>query len=174
MKIAISGTPGVGKTAVSEILKRRGYSVISLNKLAEERGFVEDFDDERESKIIDIGTLDDYLKESYKNENIIIEGHLSHLLSVDLIIILRCDPLVLRKRLKTKEWPEKKIKENVGAEILDVIKIEAYDIMDKVYEIDTTNKSTQEIAIAIIDILNGEYEEPQIKWLEKYDYLLFD
>jgi len=174
MKIAISGTPGVGKTVVSEILRSKGYNVISLNKFAEEKGFIEGYDEERDSKIIDIEALDDYLKKSHKNDNIIIEGHLSHLLSVDLIIILRCDPLVLRKRLKAKDWPEKKIKENVEAEILDVIKVEAHDIIDKVYEIDTTNKSTQEIALVIIGILNGEYKEPQIKWLEKYDYLLFD
>ena len=34
--VAITGTPGVGKSTVAEELKRRGYTVLSVNKLAED------------------------------------------------------------------------------------------------------------------------------------------
>ncbi|MEE9151883.1 MAG: NMP kinase, partial [Thermoplasmata archaeon] len=94
-------------------------------------------------------------------------------LSMDLAIILRCDPLVLEERLREKKWPEKKIRENVGAEILDVIKVEAFEVLDKVYEIDTTHKNSEEVTDAIEEIIEGNYEEPHIDWLDKYDYLLF-
>ncbi len=92
---------------------------------------------------------------------------------MDFALILRCDPLILEERLRSKGWPETKIKENVGAEILDVIKVEAFEIMDKVYEIDTSNKSPEDIANAIEDIIDGKYEDPKIDWLDKYEYLLF-
>lgn len=174
MLIALSGTPGVGKTKAAEILRKKGHFILDLNQLAEENNFVVGYDEKRSSKIIDIEALDDYILEHFINKDYIIEGHLSHLLSVDLAVVLRCDPLVLRDRLKAKEWPDKKIKENVEAEILDVIKIEAFDILDKVYEIDTTHKSYEEVANAIEDIMEGNYEDPNIDWLNKYEYLLFD
>ena len=34
--VAITGTPGTGKTTVAEILRKRGYRVFSVNELAEE------------------------------------------------------------------------------------------------------------------------------------------
>ena len=107
-------------------------------------------------------------------DDTIIEGHLSHLLSVESAIILRCDPIVLGERLKAKDWQKEKIKENVGAEILDVIKIEAYESLEKVFEIDTSHKTAEEVADAIEDILKGDYTAPEIGWLNKYEYLLFE
>ncbi|UCE39603.1 MAG: adenylate kinase family protein [Thermoplasmata archaeon] len=173
MLISLSGTPGVGKTTASLILKKRGHKIVDLNQLAEENEFVVGFDDKRGSKIIDVERLDDFICEHFTKEKTIIEGHLSHLLSVDIAIILRCDPIVLEERLKRKGWPEAKIKENVGAEILDVIKVEAFEVVDKVYEIDTTSKTPLEVAKVCENILEGIYEEPKINWLDKYEHLLF-
>ena len=173
MAIALSGTPGVGKTTVSQILKERGHLILDINEIVEDNDFVEGYDKERDTNIIDIEALNRFVQKNYQKKNIIIEGHLSHLLSVDFSIILRCDPLVLNERLNAKEWPEKKIKENVGAEILDVIKVEALENMDRVYEVNTTSLTPEEAADTIEDILKGKYEEPHINWLDRYDYLLF-
>jgi len=174
MLIALSGTPGVGKTKAAEILRGRGHSIVNLNQLAEEKKFVVGFDEDRDSKIIDVDALDEYIIEHFTGKDIVLEGHLSHLLSVNLAIILRCDPLVLEQRLKEKGWPQKKIKENVGAEILDVIKVEAFEVLDKVYEIDTTQRSSEEVVDTIEGIMDGNYEDPKIDWLGKYEYLLFN
>lgn len=174
MLIALSGTPGVGKTNASEMLRIRGYSVLSLDQLAEENDFVVGYDENMDAKIIDVDALDDFVRKNFAKKNIIIEGHLSHMLSVDIVIILRCDPLVLEERLKDKGWPEKKIRENMGAEILDVIKVEALELRDEVYEIETTRRSAEEVADAIEGIINGNYEKPYIDWLDEYEYLLFD
>ncbi len=173
MLIALSGTPGVGKTRAAEILESRGHSIVNLNQLAEEKGFVVGYDEDRDSKIIDVDALDEYILERFAGKDIILEGHLSHLLSVDLAIILRCNPLELEQRLKGKEWPQKKIKENLGAEILDVIKVEAFEVLDKVYEIDTTQRSSDDVVDTIERIIEGNYEDPKVDWLKKYEYLLF-
>ncbi|UCG70876.1 MAG: adenylate kinase family protein [Thermoplasmata archaeon] len=173
MLVALSGTPGVGKTTVTQILRERGHRVLAINQVAEENNLVVGYDEERETKIIDVDALDDFIVKEFENDNIIIEGHLSHLLSVDLTIILRCDPFVLKERLKGKGWSEKKVKENIGAEILDVIKVEALENMERVFEVDTTLLPPQKVADSIEEILNGKYKEPNINWLDKYEYLLF-
>jgi broad-specificity NMP kinase len=54
-----------------------------------------------------------------------------------------------------------------------VIKVEALENMDLVYEVNTTSSPTEKVADVIEDILNGKYEEPHINWLDKYEYLLF-
>jgi adenylate kinase len=174
MLIALTGTPGVGKTTISQLLLTGGHRLLQLEKLAEDNGFVLGMDEESNSKIIDVEGLDEFVSHQFKKGEYIIEGHLSHLLSVDYAIILRCDPLVLKKRLAKKGWPSKKIMENVGAEILDVIKVEAYEVLEKVYEIDTTLMAPEEVATTIENVFKGIYEEPEISWLEKYDYLLLD
>jgi len=162
MLVALSGTPGTGKSSVSLLLERNGYRVIRLNELAVEKQFIVGVDKDRNSKIIDIVRLDSYLNEHYKTEDIVIvEGHLSHLLkSVDKVILLRCHPKQLKKRLEEKGWNQKKINENVEAETIDVILCETVEIHkeDNIFEIDTTHMKKEDIASAIIDIVNSNFK----------------
>ena len=173
MLIALTGTPGVGKTKCAGILRHRGFSVTDLNELAISHEFVAGRDEERDSHIIDIEALDGFIKKEYQHAEMTFEGHLSHLLSVDMAVILRCNPLVLQKRLATKGWKESKIMENIQAEILDVITIEAHEHLEKVYEIDTTSKDPQAVADSFEALFAGESVGENIGWLEDFEYLLF-
>lgn len=173
MLIGLTGTPGCGKTSSSAALRNRGYDVRDLDEIAEESHSVVDYDEQRDSKEIDIEMLNDFVLEKLSGKDCVLEGHLSHLLSVGKVIILRCDPLVLKKRLEYKGWPDSKIKENVEAEILDVIKVEVREEGHEIMEIDTTYKTPSEVADEIEKILNGKYEDPKIDWLKKYEYMLF-
>jgi len=162
MIIALTGTPGAGKTEVAEVLKRRGYRVESVSRLAEEFDCI--VGEERGSRIVDVNSLSEKIDRS---EFKIIEGHLSHLLNPDITIVLRCDPRVLKKRLTRKGWRAEKILENVEAEITDVILMEAMGT-EKVYEIDTTKMKTEEVADAIEKIIKGETDEfkpGKIDWI---------
>ena len=166
MLIALTGTPGVGKSTVAEILRRRGYNVFSANELAEKFKCV--IGEEEGSKVVDTEKLAKEIR-SLKGL-IIIEGHLSHLLNPDLVIVLRCNPIELKKRLEKKGWNTEKILENVEAEIVDVILIEALDNAKKVYEIDATNLSPKEVADAIEDILKGHGEKfrpGKVDWISE-------
>jgi adenylate kinase len=174
MLIAITGTPGCGKTTASKILENRGYLVKSVKSLSEENDCISGYDPDMESNEIDLEKLNEFVTGQSKKEDCLIEGHLSHLLSVDKVIILRCDPVVLNKRLESKGWKDKKIKENVRAEIMDVIKVEAYEEEHKVFEIDTTNQNPENVADGIERIIKGETSDSNIDWLEKYEYLLFE
>ena len=165
MLIALTGTPGVGKTTTAEILRKRGYRVLSVNELAEKFDCI--IGEEEGCKIVDVEELAEKVKE-LRNGLIILEGHLSHLLNPDIVIVLRCNPLELKKRLESKGWSEEKVLENVEAELTDVILIEALDGSENVYEIDTTNLSAEEVADIVEMIIKGKGEEfkpGRIDWI---------
>lgn len=171
MKIALSGTPGVGKSNVADILERMGYEVVRVEKIAHE--FVVGYDSERHSKIIDEGALDTYIKKLRVQNILIVEGHVSHLLSVDHVILLRCHPEELRVRLMNKGWHEKKIMENLMAEALDVILQRALETHKRIWEIDTTKTDAQNVAEKIDEIVKtlpppcyGQVDWS--KWIEDY------
>ena len=162
MIVALSGTPGTGKTSVSILLQDLGYEVISLNEIAFKKGFINGFDKKRKSNLLDIKKINNYIKNNFKNDNIVfVEGHLSHWLKcADRVIILRCHPDELRKRLAFKGWSEEKVQENVHAEILDVILIETLDVHSEehIFEIDTTGKSVVIVASIISEIMNNDFK----------------
>ena len=87
--------------------------------------------------------------------DVILEGHVSHLLPVDTIIVLRASPKTLKERLAARGWSEVKIRENIEAEALDVILCEAVDTNKKVYEIDTTNMTPMQVKEAVLEIIGG-------------------
>ncbi len=72
--------------------------MLALNREAEERGLVLGRDDAREAMIIDTDRLNEFVK-TLQNDLVFLDGHLSHLLDVDISIVLRCNPNVLRQRL---------------------------------------------------------------------------
>lgn len=171
MRIAVSGVPATGKTEISKLLsKKLNYRLISINEFAEELDAFTGYDKKMESRILDMAKLKKEIKKL--KGNIILEGHTSHLFPVDMIIVLRCNPEILKKRLKKKFSSNLlKIQVNLEAEILGVISSEAVMNSRKVYEIDTTDKSVKESVNVILKILKGEIEEfkvGKIDWLEEF------
>jgi adenylate kinase len=160
--IALSGTPGTGKSTVGKILK---YPAIDLNELIREKKFY--LREEGGTLIADLKKLRRYFS-GKREENFILVGHLSHLVNPETAIILRTDPRVLRKRLEKKGFSRKKIEENVLAEILDVILIEANESCKNVYEIDTTEMKPSEVASCIEEIIAGKnlenYSIGKVDW----------
>jgi adenylate kinase len=174
MIIAISGTPGTGKTAVSNLLKKNGYLVIELNEIAIKNDFISGIDKKRNSKIIDINRLNEYISEKYVSEELIfIEGHAAHFLnSAEKVILLRCKPKKLKKRLEKKGWNETKIKENIEAEALDVILCETIEHFseDSIFEIDTSNKQINSIVLSILEIIKSNFEHIKKYNIGKIDW----
>jgi adenylate kinase len=171
MKIAISGTPCTGKTEISKLLSKKiNYKLISINEFAEELDAFVGYDKERECRILDMDRLQKEIKKI--KENVVIEGHTAHLFPADIIIVLRCNPEILKKRLEKRYHSNHlKVQENLEAEILGVITSEAVMNNNKVYEIDTSEKSVEENVSEILKILSGntdKFKFGKIDWLEKY------
>lgn len=129
MRIALTGTPGTGKTTLSRLLaKKTKFRVLYLNKAVVRYKLYSGYDRERKTYVADIKKINDFVKKRTKKGDWIIDSHLSHLLSpkiIDKVIVLRCDTKELERRLRRKHWSKKKIEENVEAEMIGVIAWEA-------------------------------------------------
>ena len=108
--------------------------VRKFNDLAISNNLVLGIDDDKGYKIIDVDALNETLLGIIsKSDNLIVEGHLSHLCSgADKLIILRCRPEILEKRLALRDYSESKIHENLEAEALGVCSSESLFVLLKV------------------------------------------
>lgn len=168
--LALSGTPGIGKSTVGALLSERGHDVVELSLFMKEGGLRGDYDEARKTYDVDVEQLDAAVQTVDRNHLIILVGHLSHLLSVELTIVLRCRPSVLRERLISRGWAEPKVMENLEAEACDVILIEALESGAEVCEVDTTWISPEDVGDAVEQILRGErekYAPGNIDWSEE-------
>jgi adenylate kinase len=182
--VIISGTPGTGKTSISnKISEMIDVNVITLNELAISEGLIHDFDKKRDTNIVDIDKLVSYvvkLVEELKKKGtklVVIESHFSDIVPNNIInyaFLLRCEPRVLRRRLKERGYKEEKITENVQAEILG--NCANYLIQKKMaiplLEIDTTSLDVETVSRIILDIIQDninieKYYVGKIDWLEK-------
>ncbi|HLD85182.1 MAG TPA: adenylate kinase family protein [archaeon] len=179
MIIALTGTPGTGKTAVAKLLaKSMKAGLIDIKKEAALTKHT--YDKKRKSKEIDTVLLQraiDKKISASKSDIILLEGHLSHFLKSDIIIILRTDPAVLEKRLKKRHWNREKIRENIEAEILDVITIESLAKPSKLMEINTSKMTPKKCADAIMRLIekpanHKKYAPGKVDWTEKYMHIL--
>lgn len=147
--IAVSGTPGTGKTYLSrKLAKKLGFYYFDVNKFISKNKLYEGYDKKRKTKIVDVKKLNRKLigeikeiKNNEKFKGITIDSHLSHYLPkkyIDFCIITKCDIEELNKRLKRKKFRKSKIQENLQAEIFDVCYDEAIDRKHKIITVDTT------------------------------------
>ena len=154
---ALTGTPGTGKSSVSEELRSRGYDVIDGKRFIIEQGLMGELDEERDTHEVDLDLLNDALEPFRSSDGLVIlDSHLSHFMDSHGIIVLRCAPDVLAKRLEARGYGPDKVRENVQAEVLDVILCEAAESEIPVYEVDCTSSSVSGSADSVEKILNGD------------------
>jgi len=160
--IIISGTPGTGKTKLAKALESKGLGFyVDINKIIKEKNLKVGFDKKRDCKIINekklVNIVESIIKNSKKTP--IIESHIAHYVNPKLCkicFILRCNPKILKKRLKSRKYSKEKIEENCEAEKLDVILIEALEKKHKICEIDTSNKKIEDTLNEAVRILKGK------------------
>jgi len=155
MRLTITGTPGTGKTTVSGELEGQGFNVVHLTEFLENHNVGEAVNGERDVPVDEMVSV--FEKQDF-DENIVVEGHLSHHISSDVCVVLRCRPDVLEERLSGRDYPDEKIRENVEAEKMDLILSEAVQNQETVYEIDTTEKSVDEVIDEIKDAVENKKE----------------
>jgi len=163
--VAVTGTPGTGKSSACAVLSARGYLVVDLDDLARRHGFIIGRDEGRGSDEVDVEVMRESLHVPAKIA--FLKSHYSHQMDVNLAVVLRCRPSVLRVRLEARGWPPEKVRENVEAEAIDVILQEAVGRLPFVFEVDTTAATPGETAAAILAILQGKttgHERGSVDW----------
>ncbi len=146
MLIIITGTPGTGKTEISnELANITGLEALHLTDLINQKKLYSMISKE---KVVDIKKLEDALKLVLKiKRNLIIEGHLAceTKLPADFVFVLRTHPKILAKRLAKRGYNKRKITENLLAEMLDYCTIRSeQNYKKKVLELDTTKRGRRE------------------------------
>ena len=168
MRVAVTGTPGTGKTTATDLVDT-DLELVHLNEAIERRELYTETDPERGSKVADL----DAIRAAYADAAaILVESHLAHHLEVDRVVVLRCAPGTIHERLLERGESADSAAENAESEALDVILSEAVARhgTDAVYEIETTDQSPAETAREIEAVLAGE-REPRAGTVDYTDYL---
>ncbi|MCJ1373521.1 factor activating pos9 [Loxospora ochrophaea] len=133
--IIITGTPGVGKTSHCELLaERTALTHLSINQVVKERGCHDGWDERWKSWIVDEDKLLDAIEDEVKDGGYIIDWHACDLFPqswIDLVVVLRAETAQLHDRLKSRDYSEKKVQENLDAEIMEVVLSEARESYDE-------------------------------------------
>lgn len=170
--IVITGTPGTGKTYFSKRLANIiNYKYVPINDIVIKEGLYGKYDKQRESYIINLRAAKKYVLDNYSRGDFIFDSHIAHLIVdkklLKICVVLRCSPYELMRRLKEKGYSDKKILENVQAEILDVIYNEAIASYgeDKVIQIDVTDKLDEKVLGLSSMIRKNKYSSDYVDWL---------
>lgn len=174
LRLAITGTPGVGKHTCAKILcKKLDLELIDINKTIIENNCVAKIDKTNGNEINQKKAKKVLKKVMDFEKRFVVVGHLAPYVmestDIDLIIVLRRNPYQLRKIYKKRRYSASKIKENVSSEILGII---SYDVLKvfgkrKVAEIDITNDNIEKNVEKIEKIVNKQ----SIKEFGKIDWL---
>jgi adenylate kinase len=168
MRLAVTGTPGTGKTTATEHLDT-ALDVIHLNDLIRTEGLTTGHDEERESAVADLNAVSRRLD---SQKDFLVESHLAHHVPVDRVVVLRCHPETIESRLERRAERSDSIAENAESEALDLILTEAVEIHGQkcVYEIETTDRTPDEVAEEIEAVIEGS-REPRVGTVSYLEYL---
>lgn len=111
--------------------------------------------------------LSDRMRSTKPAGPMLVVGHLAHLLPVDRILLLRCDPSLLERRLRLRGDPPPSIQQNIESELTDLILVEAVESGHPVYERDVSREDPTTTARWILKVLTGR-EAPShgaVDWL---------
>ena len=163
MRVIITGTPGSGKSAIAKKLSHAlKAELVDIALIAREKGLVS------KNHEVDILKLSKALSFLKGKKHFVAEGHLAceMKLPADFVFVLRCDPEVLSRRLKRRNYPKKKLEENIMAEILDYCTQRVLAVYrKKPLELDTSSRTPEECA----RILSAAVKNKK-KTLDKVDY----
>jgi len=168
VRVAVTGTPGTGKTTASEHLST-DLGVVHLNDVIREEGLTQGRDTDRDTWVADLEAVASWLDD---REDVLFESHLAHHFQADRVVVLRCHPETIERRLDARGEPDATIRENAESEALDVILMEALEAHgeDSIYEIDTTDCMPEEVAAAIEEVIAGD-RDPAIGTVSFIEYL---
>ncbi|KAL8996768.1 MAG: hypothetical protein Q9169_003791 [Polycauliona sp. 2 TL-2023] len=160
--IIVTGTPGVGKTTLCESLASTTDLLhLAINRVAQERGCHDGWDDALNSWVVDEDKVRrpeeeeesnppilDAIEDEVKQGGYLIDWHACDLFPqswIDLVIVLRSDSTPLYDRLKTRNYPDQKLQENMDAEIMEVLLNEAREAFDPELVVELQSNTSEDM-----------------------------
>lgn len=166
----VTGSPGTGKKTVSPMVaKKLGLPLVSINELASKYGLKNP-----ETGEVEVGGMRRKIALTVGGRAVVY-GHLLPYVvapsAVDRVVVLRCEPGALKRRLVSRGYPPSKVTENVEAELIGVVSADAYDAFGaaKTSEVDTTGSTPARTARETADAFAGGKSGPRIDWTAGYD-----
>lgn len=168
MRVAVTGTPGTGKTTATELVET-DLDVVHLNAVIDEADLYTAVDEARDTRVADLSAIRDRFAD---RNDVLIESHLSHHLDVDRVVVLRAHPERIAHRLTNRNEPPASVTENAESEALDLILTEAVDAhgQSSIFEIDTTDRTPAAVAADIEATISGD-REPTAGGVSFLEYL---
>ncbi|EHY66563.1 hypothetical protein NERG_00203 [Nematocida ausubeli] len=133
-KILVTGTPGVGKTTLTQYMKTRlNYKLIELSDVIEKKKLFTNKCKIYDTLEYDIEDVEKYLEKKIKDRNnYIIDTHDPEAVSFikfDIIVVLSADLSVLYDRYEKRGYNKVKTEENLQVEIMEVIYNEVIEML---------------------------------------------
>lgn len=163
--ILITGTPGVGKTTVAnKLASLLKAQCIGVTELVKSENLVTEVDDQRQTLVADTNKVLKRIEQILDETQgpVIIEGHyvvdVVPLKDVETVFVLRRDPRILEGVLKERGYKEKKVCENLSAEVLDSCLWDSVSAVgsEKVCEINVSNRTIDDVIDEVLLVLNDE------------------
>ncbi len=163
--LALTGTPGTGKSTVARALAPLG-PVLEVSELAARS---------RSGRVRRISVVEvDLPRVALAFRSLrrtarggVVVGHLAHFLPIRDVVVLRCHPLVLARRLKKAGRSRLAQLRNAAAEATDLILIESRSPGHRVWEVDTTGRTSRSVAQEILGLarLRPPARYGRVNWL---------
>ena len=158
----------MGKTSHSEMLAQNtGLKHLSINRVIRERGCHDGWDDNYKSWIVNeekvrsipkcdyppvaevsVVQLLDSIEDEVKQGGYVIDWHICDIFPeswIDLVVVLRTDSTQLYDRLRTRNYAESKLQENLDSEIMEVILSEARESYEVELIIELRSNEAEEV-----------------------------
>ena len=148
--ILITGTPGTGKSTMAQMLQSQASTLrhIEVGALVKDKQLYTSWDEELETYEMDEERVLDELEELLEPGGAIVDFHGAELFPerwFDLVLVLRTDNGVLYPRLQSRCYSEKKLAENMEAEIMQVILDEAREAYQEEIVIELRSDTVEDI-----------------------------
>jgi adenylate kinase len=170
--VGVTGTPGTGKKSVApRLAKLIGAKCMSLNEVARSFGLLTKRGAEWEVDADRLRTRLDVLAGPS-----VLYGHLLPY-SVDPqlvshVVVLRCEPKVLKRRLLGRGYPPRKVMDNVESELIGLVSSEAFEAFGerRTFEVDTSEATPESAARLAKRVMEGVSRPgPRVDWTLAYD-----
>ena len=170
--VGVTGTPGTGKkTLAPMIASMMGVPCVSLYEEAVASGLIRR--DETDAEV-DTVALGKYVMKHNRGPALVYGHLLPYVLgnrSIERAIVLRCEPMTLKTRLKIRGYSREKIRENVEAELIGVLSsasLKTYG-QSRAVDLDTTKNAVAGASLRAFEYLKrGTRPGPRIDWMPRY------